>query len=73
VPDAMLELKQIQITARNIQTLLSSVHLGNNQTIDLLASMTQELHQLLYNIGIDEEIEDVNVWIAFSRILQTSA
>jgi hypothetical protein len=35
--------------------------------------MTKELQQLLYNIGIDEEIEDVNVWIVFYRILQASA
>jgi hypothetical protein len=35
--------------------------------------MTQELQQLWYNIGIDEEIEDVNVWFAFLRNLQASA
>lgn len=73
VPDAMLVSKQIQIRAKNIQTLLASVHLWNDQTFDLLADMTKELQQLLYNIGIDEEIEDVNVWIVFYRILQASA
>ena len=66
-------LKQIPIKAKNIQTLLASVHLWNDQTFGLLADMTQELQQLWYNIGIDEEIEDVNVWIVFSKILQASA
>ena len=49
------------------------MHLWNDQTFGLLADMTQELQQLCYNIGIDEEIEDVNVWIVLSKILQASA
>ena len=43
VPDAMLVSKEIQIRAKNIQTLLASVHLGNNQTFGLLAGMTLRL------------------------------
>ena len=54
-------LKQIPIKAQNIQTLLASVHLWNDQTFGILADMTQKLQQLWYSIALMRKLR-MSMW-----------